>query len=255
LEKIQLRVAEAPSNLVGRGIAVIDPKIIQENDWQSGDVIEITGSKKTYAKVWPGQSTDYGRGLIRIDSLTRNNAGAGIDDRVTVRKAEAKPATQLTLYPTEPLRIVGGERYLAQMLEGRVISQGAVITINIMGRRVDLVVTQAQPRADAVIVNQGTQIVFTEKAPRQTMGNIPKVSYEDIGGLDREIAKVREMIELPLKHPELFERLGVEAGFAPHAGCVVDDDHRDSHGDGKGRVVESAEEADGQGGAGHGGSV
>jgi transitional endoplasmic reticulum ATPase len=174
-------------------------------------VIEVTGSQKTYAKVWPGQTAEYGRGLIRIDGLTRNNAGVGIDDRVTVRRAEAKQATQLTLYPTEPLRIVGGERYLAQLLEGRVISQGTVITINIMGRRVDLVVTGAQPRADAVIVNQGTQIVFTDKAPRQAMGSIPKVSYEDIGGLDREIAKVREMIELPLKHPELFERLGVEA--------------------------------------------
>lgn len=211
MEKITLRVAEAPSNLVGRGIAVVDPKVIQENGWQSGEVLEITGAQKTYAKVWPGQTAEYGRGLIRIDGLTRNNAGVGIDDRVTVRKAEARPATQLTLYPTEPLRIVGGERYLAQLLEGRVISQGTVITINIMGRRVDLVVTQAQPRADAVIFNQGTQIVFTDKAPRQAMGNIPKISYEDIGGLDREIAKVREMIELPLKHPELFERLGVEA--------------------------------------------
>jgi transitional endoplasmic reticulum ATPase len=211
MDKITLRVAEAPSNLVGRGIAVVDPKVIQENGWQPGEVLEITGSQKTYAKVWPGQASEYGRGLVRIDGLTRNNAGVGIDDRVTVRRAEAKPATQLTLYPTEPLRIVGGERYLAQLLEGRVISPGAVITINIMGRRVDLVVTGAQPRADAVIVNQGTQIVFTDKGPRQTMGNIPKVSYEDIGGLDREIAKVREMIELPLKHPELFERLGVEA--------------------------------------------
>jgi len=211
MEKITLRVAEAPSNLVGRGIAVVDPKVLQENGWQSGEVLEITGAQKTYAKVWPGQTVEYGRGLIRIDGLTRNNAGVGIDDRVTVRRAEARPATQLTLYPTEPLRIVGGERYLTQLLEGRVISQGTVITINIMGRRVDLVVTGAQPKADAVIVNQGTQIVFTDKAPRQAMGNIPKVSYEDIGGLDREIAKVREMIELPLKHPELFERLGVEA--------------------------------------------
>jgi transitional endoplasmic reticulum ATPase len=76
---------------------------------------------------------------------------------------------------------------------------------------VDLVITQAQPRADAVIVNQGTQVVFTDKAPRQTTSNIPKITYEDIGGLDREIAKVREMIELPLKHPEIFERLGIEA--------------------------------------------
>jgi transitional endoplasmic reticulum ATPase len=211
MDKITLRVAEAPPNLVGRGIAVVDPKVMEDQGWQSGDVVEITGARKAYAKAWTGQTVEYGRGLIRIDGLTRNNAGTGIDDRVEVRRVESRPASRLTLYPTEPLRIVGGERYLAQLLEGRVVSKGSVITINIMGRRVDLVVTQTQPRADAVIISQGTQVVFTDKAPRQTMGNIPRVTYEDIGGLDREIAKVREMIELPLKHPELFERLGVEA--------------------------------------------
>jgi transitional endoplasmic reticulum ATPase len=211
MDKITLRVAEAPPNLVGRGIAVVDPKVMEDQGWQSGDVVEITGTRKAYAKAWTGQTVEYGRGIIRIDGLTRNNAGTGIDDRVEVKRVESKPASRLTLYPTEPLRIVGGERYLAQLLEGRVVSKGSVITINIMGRRVDLVVTQTQPKADAVIISQGTQIAFTDKAPHQTMGNIPRVTYEDIGGLDREIAKVREMIELPLKHPELFERLGVEA--------------------------------------------
>ncbi len=211
MDKITLRVAEAPPNLVGRGIAVVDPKVMEDQGWQSGDVVEITGTHKAYAKAWTGQTVEYGRGLIRIDGLTRNNAGTGIDDRVEVRRVESKQASRLTLYPTEPLRIVGGERYLAQLLEGRVVSKGSVITINIMGRRVDLVVTQTQPRSDAVIISQSTEISFTDKAPHQTMGNIPKVTYEDIGGLDREIAKVREMIELPLKHPELFERLGVEA--------------------------------------------
>jgi transitional endoplasmic reticulum ATPase len=210
MEKISSRVAEAPSNLVGRGIAVIDPKIIKENDWQSGDIIEITGNQKTYAKIWPGPTSDYGRNLIKIDANLRNNAGVGIDDRVSLRKADARIADRLTLYPTEPLRIVGGERYLAQILEGRVVSLGSDVAINIMGRRVDLVVTQMQPKADAVIVSKNTQILFTDKAPKHR-SNIPKVSYEDIGGLDREISKVREMIELPLKHPELFERLGVEA--------------------------------------------
>jgi transitional endoplasmic reticulum ATPase len=210
MEKISSRVAEAPSNLVGRGIAVIDPKIIKENGWQSGDIIEITGNQKTYAKIWSGPTSDYGRNIIKIDANLRNNAGVGIDDKVSLRKADAKIADRLTLYPTEPLRIVGGERYLAQILEGRVVSLGSDVAINIMGRRVDLIVTQMQPKADAVIVSKNTQILFTDKAPKHR-SNIPKVSYEDIGGLDREISKVREMIELPLKHPELFERLGVEA--------------------------------------------
>jgi len=211
LSEITLRVAEAPQNLVGRGIAVIDPKVIQDQGWQSGDVIEITGKKKAYAKVWPSQTVEYGRGLIRIDGFIRSSANVGIDERVNVRKVEAKQATSLTLYPTEPLRIVGAEGYLAQIMEGRVVTQGSSITINIMGRRVDLMITKVEPRADVVIVNRGTQIQFTDKAPKQATGNIPKVTYEDIGGLDREISRVREMIELPLKHPELFERLGVEA--------------------------------------------
>jgi transitional endoplasmic reticulum ATPase len=211
MENITLKVAEAPQNLVGRGIAVVDPKVIHENGWQSGDVIEISGERRTFAKIWPGQTVDYGRALIRIDGYIRSSIGIGLDDRVTIKKADAKPATSLTLYPTEPLRIVGAESYLTQLMEGRVVNQGANITINIMGRRVDLVIAKAEPKADAVIINRNTIIQFTDKAPKQTHKNIPNITYEDIGGLDREIARVREMIELPLKHPELFERLGVEA--------------------------------------------
>jgi transitional endoplasmic reticulum ATPase len=211
MENITLKVAEAPQNLVGRGIAVVDPKVIHENGWQSGDVIEIKGERSTFAKVWPGQTVDYDRGLIRIDGYVRSSIGIGLDERVTIKKADAKPATSLTLYPTEPLRIVGAENHLAQLMEGRVINKGANITINIMGRRVDLVITKAEPKADAVIINRNTIIQFTDKAPKHSQKNIPNITYEDIGGLDREIAKVREMIELPLKHPELFERLGVDA--------------------------------------------
>jgi len=211
MENITLKVAEAPQNLVGRGIAVVDPKVIQENGWKSGDVIEISGEKRIFAKLWPGQTVEYGGGLIRIDGYMRASIAVGLDDRVQIRKAEAKPATSLTMYPTEPLRIVGAENYLAQLMDGRVVNQGASITINIMGRRIDMVITKAEPKADAVIINRNTRIKFTDKAPRQTQKNIPNITYEDIGGLDREIARVREMIELPLKHPELFERLGVEA--------------------------------------------
>ena len=209
MDKITLRVAESPSNLVGRGIAAIDPKVIQEQGWRPGEILEIQGTKKTYAKLWPSQ-TDNEKNIIRIDGLTRNNAGTSIDDRVTVRKADAKTLQSLTLYPTEPLRISGGENYLAQLLDGRVVSVGSAIAINIMGRRMDLIVSKMQPKAEAGIINSDTQIQFTDKTPKLA-SNIPKVSYEDIGGLDREITKVREMIELPLRHPELFERLGVEA--------------------------------------------
>ncbi len=210
MEKITLRVAEAPQNVAGRGIAVIDPELINTQGWRAGDVIEIAGKKKAYSLLWPGQMTDYGKNLIRIDGIIRNDAGVGLDDRVIVRRVEAKPAEKLILYPTEPLRIEGGEGYLTQILEGRVVSKGSSIPLNIMGRRVDLIVTSTQPLAEAVIIGDDTEIELTEKAPK-AQGSIPKISYEDIGGLGREIAKVREMIELPLKHPEIFERLGVEA--------------------------------------------
>ena len=210
MERITLRVAEAPQNVAGRGIAVVDPELINRLDWRAGEVIEITGKKKAYALIWPSQMSEYGKGIIRIDGNIRNDAGVGLDDRVMVRRIEAKPAEKLTLYPTEPLRIAGGEGYLTQLLEGRVVSKGSAIPLNIMGRRVDLIVTAAQPQADAVIIDEDTEIELTDKAPK-TQGSIPKISYEDIGGLGKEISKVREMIELPLKHPEIFERLGVEA--------------------------------------------
>ena len=210
MENITLRVTEAPQNVAGRGIAVVDPELVNRFGWRAGEVIEITGKKKAYALIWPGQMNDYGKGIIRIDGNLRNDAGVSLDDRVTVRRVEARSAEKLTLYPTEPLRIEGGEGYLVQLLVGRVVSKGSVIPLNIMGRRVDLIVTSAQPQADAVIIDGDTEIEFTDKVPK-TQGSVPKISYEDIGGLNREISKVREMIELPLKHPEIFERLGVEA--------------------------------------------
>jgi transitional endoplasmic reticulum ATPase len=116
----------------------------------------------------------------------------------------------LALAPTEPLRIVGGEEYLSQLLEGRVLSRGDYVPINIMGRTVNLVVTNTSPAAEAVIVTEGTEVNVGEQV-KEPIRAIPKISYEDIGGLRPVIQKVREMIELPLRHPELFERLGVEA--------------------------------------------
>jgi transitional endoplasmic reticulum ATPase len=208
---INLRIAEAESRDVGRGVARVDPKVISQQGWTSGDIIEITGNKTTYALLWPGRSEDHGKELIRVDGYIRNNLGSGIDDRVRVRRVEAKQATKVSLAPTEPLRISGGEEYLAQVLEGRVVSKGSLVTINLMGRRIDFVVTQVQPHSDAVIVSEGTEVELSEEPAKELPKQIPKVTYEDIGGLSREIQKVREMIELPLRHPEVFERLGVEA--------------------------------------------
>jgi transitional endoplasmic reticulum ATPase len=211
MSQFSLRVAEAQSRDVGRGIARIDPKVSSEIGLSAGDVVEIHGKKKTAAIYWPGYQEDTGKGIIRIDGYTRNNAGAGIDEKVGVKKVEAKEAKKITIAPTEPLRITGGEEYLKQILENRVISRGDLIPLGIMGRRINLVVTGVQPPAAAVIVVPSTQVTLSDKPAKVLATEIPRISYEDIGGLNDEIKKVREMIELPLRYPELFERLGVEA--------------------------------------------
>jgi len=211
MSQVSLRVAEAQSRDVGRGIARIDPKISSEIGFSAGDVVEIHGKKKTVAIYWPGYQEDYGKGIIRIDGYTRNNAGAGIDEKVDIKKVDAKEAKRITIAPTEPLRITGGEEYLKQILENRVISRGDLIPLGIMGRRINLIVTGFQPPAAAVIVVPSTQVVLSEKPAKALAMEVPRVMYEDIGGLTDEIKKVREVIELPLRYPELFERLGVEA--------------------------------------------
>ncbi|MBN1784686.1 MAG: CDC48 family AAA ATPase [Candidatus Bathyarchaeota archaeon] len=211
MSQVSLRVAEAQSRDVGRGIARIDPKISEEIGLSAGDIVEIHGQKKTVAIYWPGYQEDFGKGIIRIDGYTRNNAGSGIDEKVGVKKVEAKEAKKITIAPTEPLRITGGEEYLKRILENRVISRGDIIPLGIMGRRINLMVTGFQPPAAAVIVAPSTQIVLSDKPAKELAMEVPRISYEDIGGLNEEIRKVREMIELPLRYPELFERLGVEA--------------------------------------------
>ena len=207
---ITLKVIEAKSYDAGRGIARIDPEIAYDLGLQTGDVIGIEGAKRTAALVWPGYPEDGNTGLIRIDGTVRRNAGVSIDDKVQIRKIHTAPAEKILFSPTQPLKIQGGEAYLAHNLEGRVITRGDIVELNIMGRRVDLVVVSIKPISDSVIIGANTVIEISDK-PAKEMPSIPRVSYEDIGGLGDEVKKVREMIELPLRHPELFERLGVEA--------------------------------------------
>jgi transitional endoplasmic reticulum ATPase len=209
-EKV-LKVAEAKSKDAGRGIARVDPEVLSALGLTAGDVIQIEGKKRTVAIVWPGYPEDANRGTIRIDGTIRRNAQTSMDEKVAVKKLAAKEAQKITFAPTEPLRIMGGEEYLTQALEGRAVTRGDVIEINVMGRRIDLVVVSYAPSSDVVIMQRGTEVKIGEKPVKDGTTNIPKVTYEDIGGLGDEVKKVREMIELPLKHPELFERLGVEA--------------------------------------------
>lgn len=123
-EEVVLKVLEAYHRDAGRGIARIDIRVMQKLNLVSGDVIEITGKSKAAAVVWPGYSDDTGKGVIRIDGNIRGNLGVGIDDKVIVRKVEAKEASRIVISPTEHLRIVGGDRYLLKILEGRALMKG-----------------------------------------------------------------------------------------------------------------------------------
>ncbi|MDW8036260.1 MAG: AAA family ATPase, partial [Candidatus Korarchaeum sp.] len=204
-----LVVAEAHPQDVGRGIARLDPSVMESLGISTGDIILIEGSKVTAARVWPSYSSDYGKGIIRIDGYIRKNSGAAIDDTVKVRKAVAKPAKKVVFSPTEPIRLLGGEQYLKRILEGRPLVRGDRVTINVFGSTIDLIVTAVNPVADAVVVGSDTEVEISEKSVTEER-KVPRVTYEDIGGLREEIQRIREMVELPLRHPELFRHLGID---------------------------------------------
>src|SRR5919106_351383 len=214
-ETLSLKVAEAEQRDVGRKIVRIDPKIAERLNISTGDALELSSlGKKNTVLSWPAKDTDRGKGLIRIDGYTRNKLDVGINDTVEVKKVETKDANSITFAPTEPLRIVGAEEYLAEYLNGQLMTKGDTIPLNVMGQRVDLVVISTNP-SGPVIVNESTKVTVSEESAKAVQvskeGGVPSITYEDIGGLGNAVGRVREMIELPLRHPELFKRLGVEA--------------------------------------------
>jgi len=206
-----IKVAELKPGETGKGIARLDPELMDIFEFKTGDIIQIDGTKKTVVKVLRGAPEDANRGIIRIDGSTRRNAGTSIDERVGVKKILAKNAEKITFSPTEELRLQGGEEYLGKVMEGRVFAKGDVLTLNVMGNKIDLVVTSFSPSGDAVMMTTSTEVKISDKPASVTDMEVPQVSYDDLGGLGNEVAKIREMIELPLRHPELFKRLGVEA--------------------------------------------
>ncbi len=206
-----LRVTEAKPADAGRGLVRVDPEVLKILELQEGDVVLVEGGKVTAAILRHGYPEDANRGTIRMDGMQRRNADVGIDDKVGMRKAAARPAEKLSLAPTESIRIMGGEQFMAQTLQGQALTRGDVVSVSVMGRKFDFVVTSFAPTADAVLVSLSTEIKIAEKPMKEEEAKVPHVTYEDIGGLGDEVRKVREMIELPLRHPELFERLGVEA--------------------------------------------
>src|SRR6059036_1277164 len=205
---LSLKVLEAYTRDVGRGVTRIDYDSMDSLTASTGDVIEIRGKRRTVAKCLPLYPSDEGKGIVRVDGLVRNNSGVAIGDTVIVRKIKAVPAEKVIVAPLEAIPPID-ERYLADALESVPLIKGDNVMVPYFGGRLTFQVIGVTPAADAVLVTQKTIFHIAEKG--ETLRGVPQVTYEDIGGLKEEIQKVREMIELPLRHPEIFEKLGIEA--------------------------------------------
>ena len=205
---LSLKVLEAYTRDVGRGVARIDYDSMDTLNASTGDVIELKGKRRTVAKCLPLYPSDEGKGIIRIDGLGRNNSGIAIGDAITVKKIKAVPAEKVVVAPLEAIPPID-ERYLADALESVPLIKGDNVMVPYFGGRLTFQVIGVTPAADAVLVTQKTAFHIAEKG--ETLRGVPQVTYEDIGGIRGEIKKVREMIELPLRHPEIFEKLGIEA--------------------------------------------
>ncbi len=237
--QITLKVAEAISQKdVGQGVARLDPNVMDDLGIKERDLIEIVGERRTAAIALPSQ-TDIGLGVIRIDGLVRKNSGATIGGEVTIQKTKATEAKKVVLAPIENnIRVQGDVRGL---FAGKVMVQGDIIGSQIRAPRpsmgfnslfeelmdftpamkeIKFAVVSTNPK-DIVIVGPNTEVQLHESpvdvSKIEGVGNLVDVSYEDIGGLKDEVKKVREMIEIPLKRPELFEKLGI----APPKGVLM----------------------------------
>ena len=210
MEKISLKINEIPQQHVGKGRAIIDPKIIEDQNWNIGQILELTHNKKTYVKLWPATPQEYGAGIIKIDGITRQNIGAGIDDKISIKSVEAVKAEQIILSPTEKITTDGLQEYMIYNYLNHVFSNGDSISLNTqMGSRVQFVVTNTKP-SKPVIVTEKT-IFKLGSLTKVVDVSVPRITYDELGGLKSEVQKIREMVELPMRHPELFEKIGVEA--------------------------------------------
>ena len=208
---VEVSVKEASREDVGRGIARLSVEVMKNLGLVSGDVIEILGKNKAAAIVWPAFAHDTGFAVLRIDGNIRGNAGTGIDEKVKIQKSIAEYATKLVIQPTQPTRLVGGEQYLKRVLRGRSVIEGQMVRVDIIGNSITFVIVKVSPKGIAIVTDD-TEIVLSEEPykPEEGKEKFSDTQYEDIGGLGRELQLVREMIELPLRHPEIFEKLGIK---------------------------------------------
>lgn len=206
---VLLKVAEAMRNDVGRWIARMDAKSREELGVSTGDVVKLSGKKAAYALVWPSHPDDEGQGMARIDGILRQNAGVGLGDKVRVGKADVKDAKKVILAPREPVRFYAGfDQYLKSKLVGKPVLKGNVLPVGVFGAAIQLVVVNTAP-VGGVMISEKTEVILRPEVEEEA-ATLTGVTYDDIGGLGDTIEKIQEMVQLPLRHPELFEKLGIE---------------------------------------------
>lgn len=209
---IQLKVAESMQNDVGRGIVRLATESLQQLGLSSGDIVSIKGKKETAAIVWQAHPHDEQVSIIRMDGLIRQNSQSSLGEKVTVTKATAIEAKKITIAPANHQISFGADftnHVKQRILMGRPLTIGDQFIISILGQSIPFVVASTNPK-EIVIVSDFTEIEVKEKPVDISHTQDMSIRYEDIGGLKEEISRVREMIELPMKHPELFEKLGIQ---------------------------------------------
>lgn len=209
----------------GRGLAAVDRAVMAEMELENGDYILLSGGDgRAVARVWPGYPEDNGQGVVRIDGQLRQEASVGIDDKVDIEKADVKPAKRVSVALPQTLRISGNVGSLIRdQLSGQAVTVGQTVPISfglgpfstMSGQRVPLKIAETNPDG-TVVITDTTEIQVSEQPAEQIISEdrrereTPSVTYEDIGGLEQELEQVREMIELPMRHPELFSQLGID---------------------------------------------
>jgi transitional endoplasmic reticulum ATPase len=207
---IQLRVADARQRDVGHGKVRIDNETMQKLGITAGDFVEIQGKKMTVAVAWPAYAEDQGEEIVRMDGLIRRNAGVALNEYVALKKADVKDAQAIIFAPTDVRLSVDEEfvSFVKRRFMDMPFVEGDMTLLSIFGSAVPLVVTRTRPHGPIKILETSAVQVLSEPTPEKK--GISMVTYEDIGGLREEIQRIREMVELPLRHPELFQRLGIE---------------------------------------------
>ena len=214
-EPLQMRVGEAKQRDVGKRRARIEPEAMEYLHVAPGDMVEIMGKRSSCAIVWPTDDDDKEPDMIRIDGQTRKNVSVSVNDLVTVQKIVAKPAKSVVLMPVNGNVTVDKEftDFVKNRLKGLPLSEGDEISVMILGNSMDFKIHKISPKS-VVKIERGTILtILTETSVEKKI----RVTYEEIGGLKAQTKRMREIVELPLRHPEVFTRFGIE----PHSGILL----------------------------------